>query len=300
VDLSRGRDRIRATEWDGAPGGEASTHAVDPTDPSTVYAEGFYGSIFRSDLESGDRTSLAPSAPEGAEPLRGQWLAPFLISPHNPRIIYHGMNRLYRSMDRGESFQPISPDLSRNLDEEKGDIQYQTIFSIAESPLRFGLIYAGTDDGRVHVTHDGGDNWQAIDGGLEPERWISRLEASRFAEGTVYCAQNGKRNDDFRAYLWRSTDYGRSWQNIGSGIPGGPINVVREDPKNADILYVGTDLGVYVSLDAGESWHSLSTNLPTTPVHDLVVHPRESELVIGTHGRSAWVLDIAPIRNFER
>ncbi|MEE8467897.1 MAG: glycosyl hydrolase, partial [Planctomycetota bacterium] len=155
------------------------------------------------------------------------------------------------------------------------------------------------DDGRVHVTHDGGGEWEAIDAGLEPDRWISRLEASRFDEGTIYCAQNGKRHDDFRAYLWRSTDFGRSWRNIGAGIPCGPINVVREDPTDPDILYVGTDLGVYVTLDGARTWEALAGDLPTTFVHDLVIHPRDDVAIIATHGRGMYALDVRPLRGEE-
>ena len=297
VDISRGRDRIRAVEWERAPGGEASYHAIDPTDPNTVYSEGFYGRISRRDLETGERKRIAPSAGEDEEPLRGQWLAPFIISPHNPRILYHGMNRLYRSMDRGENFEPISPDLTRNLQAELGDISFQTITAISESPLRFGLIYAGTDDGRLHVTRDSGGSWTEIVDGLAPERWFSRVEASRYKEGTVYATQNGKRHDDFTPYVWRSRDYGSTWRSIANGIPSGPVNVIREDPRNEDVLYVGTDLGVYVSTDRGGTWDVLAHELPTTYVHDLIVHPRDDVLVIATHGRGMWALDVRPIQD---
>ncbi len=300
VDLSRGRDRIRATEWEYAPGGEASIHAVDPTNEDLVYSEGFYGSIGRSDLASGERARLRPRAAEGEEPLRGQWLAPFLISRHNPRILYHGMNRLYRSMDRGESFQPISPDLSWNDDAKKGDIPYQTLFALDESPLRFGLLYAGTDDGRLWVTRNSGDDWTEISAGLARDRWISRVVASATGEGVVYAAQNGKRDEDFAPYLWKSEDFGATWTDLAAGIPTGPINVVQEDPKNPDVLYVGTDVGVYVSSDRGASWESLSTGLPSTFVHDLKVHPRDDILVIATHGRGMYAMDVRPIQDPEK
>ncbi len=297
VDLRRGRDRIRPVEFEYAPGGEASIHAVDPTDPDVVYSEGFYGSIGRSDLGSGARARLRPENPTDGEPLRGQWLAPFLISPHNPRILYHGMNRVFRSMDRGEGFEPISPDLSWNDPEKKGDIPYQTVFALDESPLRFGLLYAGTDDGRLHVTRDSGASWTDVSEGLAPGRWISRVVASRTGEGVVYAAQNGKRDEDFRPYLWRSEDYGATWTSIADGIPTGPVNVVQEDPKNPDVLYVGTDVGVYVSSDRGATWSSLSHGLPSTFVHDLKVHPREDLLVIATHGRGMWVMDVRPVQD---
>lgn len=296
VVIDRNRKRIVGRNWQGTSGGEASTHAVDPTDNNTLYSEGFYGSISRTNQETRKRTAIKPKNRKGEPKLRGQWLAPFIISPHNPRIIYHGMNHLFRSMNRGDKWQRISPDLSYADADKIGDIPYQTIFSIAESPQKFGYLYIGTDDGRVHRTFDGGANWQDITKGLAPHRWIARIEASRFAEGTIYVAQNGKRNDDFVAYLWRSTDHGTTWQDISEGIPGGPINVVREDPTDPDILYVGTDVGVYVSTDGAATWNVLGGGLPSTYVHDLVIHPRDDVAIIATHGRGMYALDVRPLR----
>jgi photosystem II stability/assembly factor-like uncharacterized protein len=298
VDLSRGRDRIRPVEFEYAPGGEASYHAVDPTDPNTVYAEGFYGRFYRADMSDLRRRQprIDPRAGEGELPFRGQWLAPFIISPHNPRIIYHGMNFLFRSMNQGNAFEKISGDLTRNDPGRMGDIPFQTITTISESPLEFGVIYVGTDDGRVHVTRDSGTTWSEIMYGIAEDRWISRLEASRYAKGTVYMSQNGKRHDDFTPYLWKSTDYGETWKSIKANIPSGPINVIKEDPKNGNVLYVGTDLGVYVSVDAGREWHVLDNQLPTTFVHDLIVHPRDDMMVIATHGRGMYALDVRPIQ----
>lgn len=293
------RGRGAATEWESTSGGEASYHAVDPSDPNTLYSAGFYGSIGRSDQASGERARLRLKTGDEEEELRGQWLAPFIISPHNPRIIYHGMNRLFRSMDRGEKFTPISPNLTRDNPDEMGDIPFQTITTISESPFEFGRIFVGSDDGLLHVTHDSGKNWKLISGDLARERWLSRVVASRWTDGLVYAAQNGKRWDDFAAYLWRSEDDGESWRNIADGIPGGPINVVTEDPKNPDLIYVGTDLGVYVSIDRGESWEALTAGLPTTYVHDLIVHPRDDVIVIATHGRGMWAMDARPIQDPE-
>ena len=159
VDLKRGRNKIRPQEWEGAPGGEGSSHAIDPTNPDIVYSAGFYGTISRTDLGTKKRAKIVPKAGKREPPLRGQWVAPFIVSPHNPRIIYHGMNFLYRSMNRGDSFEKISPDLTYNDPGKIGDIAYQTLFAISESPLKFGLLYAGTDDGRAHLTRDGGRTW---------------------------------------------------------------------------------------------------------------------------------------------
>ncbi|MCP5051609.1 MAG: hypothetical protein GY940_30865, partial [bacterium] len=166
VDLSKGRNNIPAVKWENAPGGEGSSHAIDPTDPNIVYSAGFYGRISRSDLKNNKNKLLVPKPPKGEAPYRGQWLAPFIISPHNPRVIYHGMNYLFRSMNRGDSWERISSDLTYNDKNKIGDIQYQTIFAISESPLKFGVIYAGTDDGRLHVTRDSGLHWKEIVKGL--------------------------------------------------------------------------------------------------------------------------------------
>ncbi|MCX6574056.1 MAG: hypothetical protein NTX99_08690, partial [Candidatus Aminicenantes bacterium] len=170
-------------------------------------------------------------------------------------------------------------------------IRYQTLFTISESPVKYGLIYAGTDDGRLWVTRDGGKAWTEITAGLAPGKWMSRVVASAYELGTVYLTQNGKRDDDFTPYVWKSTDYGKTWTSIAKGIPVGPVNVLREDPVNKDILYVGTDMGVYVTTDGGKTWMVLGGNLPTAYVHDLVIHPRDNIIVIATHGRGMWALD---------
>jgi len=296
VDLSRGRDNIPAVAFENAPGGEGSNQAIDPTDPSIVYSAGFYGNITRTNLQTGEATDVTPRPPAGSRPYRGQWLAPFIISPHNPGVLYHGFNVLHRSMDRGETWERISDDLSYNDSTKYGDIPFQTIFSISESPLRFGLIYAGTDDGRVHLTRDGGRTWTEVATTLPRGKFIAELVASKYAEGTVYMAQNGKREDDFAPYLWKSTDYGRTWTSIAAGIPIGPVNVIREDPENPAVLYVGTDIGVYASLDGGAHWNALATDLPSTYVHDLIIHPRDDIMVAATHGRGMFAMDVRPIQ----
>lgn len=303
VDLSQGRDRIPTVEFERAPGGEGSRHAIDPTNPNIVYSAGFYGHITRTDLSVPGRAgvkSLLPRQYENEPKLRGQWLAPFIISPHNPHIIYHGMQFLFRSRDRGDTWERISPDLTYNTKTEMGDIPYHTIFSISESPLKFGLIYVGTDDGKVYVTKDGGKTWKEIMKGLPYQKWVSRIVASAFDMGTVYMTQNGKRDEDFTPYIWKSTDYGQTWKDISGNIPLGPVNVIQEDPINKNILYVGTDIGVYVTTDGGQTWNVLGSNLPSAYVHDLIIHPRDNIIVIATHGRGMWAMDATPINKGRR
>jgi photosystem II stability/assembly factor-like uncharacterized protein len=289
---------FQAVEFESAPGGEGSSHAIDPTDPNIVYSSGFYGTLSRTDLSASGgegRKSILPRTYPGEPRLRGQWVAPTIISPHNHRIIYHGMQYLFRSDNRGDTFERISPDLTYNNPSETGDIPYQTIFTISESPLKPGLIYVGTDDGKAHVTKDGGKNWKEIMRGLPHRKWVSRVAASLFDLGTVYMTQNGKREDDFNPYVWKSIDFGENWQDIAANIPLGPVNVIREDPINRNILYVGTDIGVYVTQDGGKTWTVSGGNLPSTYVLDLIIHPRDNVLVIATHGRGMWAIDVEPV-----
>jgi hypothetical protein len=288
-------------------GGEGTTHAIDWSNNSVVYASSFYGNIDRADFSKPnprkgpcelpfENTNIMPKAGAGEPPLRGQWLAPTLVSSHNPDVVYHGLQAVYRSMYRGDKWERISPDLTDNKPEMLGDIPYQTIFALAESPLRFGLLYAGTDDGRLWLTRDSGKAWTELTGNLPQRKWISRIVPSAFEEGTVYVTQNGKRDDEFAAYVYKSTDYGKTFTSIAANIPCGPVNVIREDPTNAKILYVGTDMGVFVTKDGGAHWDVLGGNLPNTFVHDIVIHPRDKMIAIATHGRGIWLMDAVPIQ----
>jgi len=302
VDLSRGRNNISAVEFEYAPGGEGSNHAIDPRNPDLVYSAGFYGTLFKSDLTKKRREQtkmIMPKTFKNEPKLRGQWLAPFILSPHNPDIVYHGMQYLFRSLDKGSTWERISPDLTYNDPEKYGDIPYQTIFSISESPLKYGLLYAGTDDGRIHITKNSGKNWNEITSGLMKNKWISRVVASENKMSRVYLTQNGKREDDFAPYVWKSEDYGKTWDNITANIPIGPVNVIREDPSDGKVLYVGTDTGVYTSTDRGKSWSVLG-DLPTVYVQDLVIQSRDNILIIATHGRGIWAIDISPVNIKEK
>jgi photosystem II stability/assembly factor-like uncharacterized protein len=301
VDLSRGRDRVPAVEFKDILGGEGTSHAVNPVDNNTIYASNFYGALARAQISDFPQSAkdLMPNELPDEPRLRGEWVAPTLVSPHNPDIIYHGMQRLMMSRDKGDTWEFISPDLSYNNPQKLGDINYQTISVFDESPLRFGLIYVGTDDGRIWRTKDGGKNWTEIRNGLVPEKFVSRIVASKYNIGTVYLTQTGKRDDDFQVYIWKSTDFGDTWQDISGNIPVGPVNTVREDPVNSEILYAGTDGAVFVSKEGGNKWDLLG-DLPFAYVHDLAIHPRDNMIIIATHGRGMWVLDANPINEKDK
>ncbi len=275
-------------------GGDSYFTYRDPLDPDLIYYEHQMGDLRRKRMSTGENVTIQPQAAEGEEPLRNNWMTPFFISHHNPLTLYYGANVLFKSLDRGDTWTPISADLTSRPGQQ-GNVPWGTLTSVAESPLLPGLLYAGADDGHIHVTHNDGDTWTRVDEGL-PARWVTRLAASQHDVATVYVSLTGYRYDDFEKYLYVSTDSGANWEPLSSDLPAEPINVIAEDPENPDILYVGTDTGVYASLDRGASWHALCANLPTTPVYDLLVHPRDGELVIGTHGRSIFVADVTAIR----
>jgi photosystem II stability/assembly factor-like uncharacterized protein len=237
VDLTRGRDKVSPVEFKDILGGEGSSHAVNHIDNNTIYASGFYGQLMRAEISTFPQNikELMPNMMPGEAPLRGDWVAPTIISPHSPDIIYHGMQYVMISKNKGDTWEFISPDLSYNDPKKRGDISYQTVSVLDESPLRFGLLYAGTDDGRIWRTKDGGKTWTEIRNGAVPQKFVSRIFASRYDIGTVYMTQTGRRDDDFQVYIWKSTNFGDSWQDISGNIPVGPVNAIREDPVNPDI-----------------------------------------------------------------
>jgi hypothetical protein len=243
----------------------------------------------------------------GGDRLRFNWIAPLVLSPHDPKTLYTGAQVLFRSTDRGDHWQEISPDLTTN-DPDKinhsaagSAIVFCDMTTISESPVTTGVIWIGTDDGKVQVTHNGGANWNDVTrnilavGGPE-DVWISRVYASRFAAGTAYVAKTGRRFDNFKPYLFKTTDFGANWTNISSNLPQWPVNSIVEDTQKASVLFAGTDIGVYVSADGGARWVALKSDMPPAAVTDMVIHPREQDLVAGTYGRGVWVIDIAPIR----
>jgi photosystem II stability/assembly factor-like uncharacterized protein len=289
--------KITPVAFDNAPGGEGSNHAVDPNNPNIVYSHGFYGNFQRTDVSAGANgrgTDVQPKDPDAE--LRAQWMAPFFISPHNSAVVYAGYQFLFRSKNRGDSWDKISSDLTGNdaaqmLPKNSSAIPYQTIVAITESPKKQGVFYVGTDDGRIHTTIDDGKEWTELTSRIPSKRWISRIVASQFADGTVYITQRGREDDDFAPYVYKSTDFGKTLKSIAGNIPAGPVNVIREDPRDANVLYVGTDFGVYVSTNGGTAWQVYGGNLPSVQVSDLQFQKRDNVIVISTYGRGLWVMD---------
>jgi photosystem II stability/assembly factor-like uncharacterized protein len=286
--------------WRSAPGGEGTIHAVDPKDPDLIYSSTFYGRLTRSRLmkDSTNRKDIYPKKAEDEEVHRGEWLAYTLMSPHDNNTIYHGFQYLFKTTDQGETWKRISGDLTYNNKEKMGRtpyaINHQAITAIDESPVKKGMLYAGTDDGRVWVTMNDGNEWKEITKGLPENVHVSRLVASKYDANTIYITLSDRREDNIKPYIYRSTNNGNTWASLVTDLPPSPVNVIREDPKSSNVLYCGTDMGVYVSRDKGRSWQSIQGNLPASvSVNDLFVHPRDLNIVIATYGRGVWVLDDA-------
>lgn len=269
-------------------GGDGMQVAVDTRNNKTVYTGFQFGNYFKVNKLKKTQKYISPKHDLGEHPLRFNWETPIQLSSFNMDILYMGANKLYRSMNQGKDWEAISGDLTNGG--KPGDVPYGTISSFHESPLKYGLIYTGSDDGKVSLTKDGGEEWKDISFGLPPGLWVSRIQASKYQKSRVYLSLNGYRNDNFAPYLYTSEDYGANWKTLGSDLPFEPINVIKEDPNNENLLYVGTDNGLYISLDRGQSFMAMNKDLPNVSIHDLVVHPRDHTLVLGTHGRSIYTV----------
>jgi photosystem II stability/assembly factor-like uncharacterized protein len=302
---------IRNVDWHNVGGGEAGWIVSDPADPNFVYAGEYGGYVSRYDDRTGQahNVSIYPEDPSGhgAEDMkyRFQWTAPIAISPHDPKVIYHGGNVLFKTADGGQTWTPISGDLTRNdkskqqwsggpiTGDNTGVETYCTIFAVAESPVRQNLIWAGSDDGLLHVTRDGGKTWKNVTASLPGmPQWgtMSMIEPSRYDAGTAYVVVDNHRLDDMKPYLYKTTDFGETWQRLDGALPPDVyLHAVREDAKRRDILYLGTERGVTFTTDGGNTWQPLKLNLPTAAVHDLAV--KDNSLVVATHGRSMWIFD---------
>ena len=296
--------RITLEDWTTVGTGDGMYNQIDPTDSRWAYNTLQTGGQRRFDQLTGVATPIEPSRAEGMPALRYNWVTPLVLSPHNPQILYTGAQLVFRSFDRGDHWEEISPDLTGNDDRcglNSGYVPFCTITSISESPATPGVIWVGTDDGKVQVTRDHGATWADVTAAVEAAggpaaRYTSRVFASPHDAGAAFVAKSGFRDDDFRPFLYRTGDFGETWTSIGEGLVDSPINVVVQDRDNANLLIVGNDLGVWVSIDGGASWQRLEANLPTVAIHDLTIHPRESDLVLGSYGRGVFIGDITALR----
>lgn len=280
--------------WKSIMGGDGMQVQIDNRNSNIVYTGFQFGNYFRLNLEKEKQKYIQPKHELGETPYRFNWQTPILLSSHNQDILYLGGNKLHRSLNQGDDWETISPDLTQGG--KAGNVAFGTLTSVSESPFKFGLIYAGSDDGLVQFTENGGGNWKNISADLPKDLWVSRIIASKHKKERVYATLNGYRNDDFMPYVFVSENYGQSWANIGSTIPASPVNVIIEDPTNEKLLFVGTDNGLYVSFNQGKSWEAFQNGIPNVAVHDLVIQAQEKHLLVGTHGRSIYKADISKLQ----
>lgn len=277
-------------------GGDGMQVQVDTRDNKTVYTGSQFGAYARVDKTNvfQSRVNVRPQHELGDKPLRFNWQSPILLSKHNQDVFYFGTNRFHRSFNKGENAANLSGDLTGG--KREGNVPFGTLVTISESPLRFGLIYTGSDDGFIHVRKDGGYSFTAIHTKLPKTvqgLYVSRVVASKYKESRVYVTLNGYRNDHFNAWVFVSDDYGTTWKQLFTDLPAEPVNVLREDPKNENLLYVGTDHGLYVSVDGGASSMAWMSELPRVAVHDIAIQERENEIVLGTHGRGIYIASLS-------
>jgi photosystem II stability/assembly factor-like uncharacterized protein len=293
---------ITREDWVSVGGGDGMYNVPDPNNSRWLYNEYQLGTIQRFDQKMGIGQSIRPKREEDDPSLRFNWTAPIHISPHNSQIIYFGANRLLRSLNRGDDWQEVSPDLTTNDPEKlKGNIEHCTLVSISESPVTPGIFWAGTDDGKVQVTKNGGGAWadrtqNLVEAGAPEDYYVSRVFASNFDEAKAYVVKTGFQRDDFRPFIYKTTDFGETWISVSGNLPDGVVHVIVEDRKNPKLLFVGKEFGVWVTIDGGNNWVPMKNNMPTQDIHDLLIHPRENDLVVGTYGRGIYVTDISPLQ----
>ena len=307
-------------DWFVTQGGDGFTSRIDPEDPNTIYAELQYGVLDRFDRRTGERINIQPAEAKNEIPSRWNWDSPLIISPHSHTRLYFASQRLYRSDDRGNSWKEISGDLTRQLDRNKLPVMgkvwgpdaiaknastsfYGNIVALTESPKKEGLIYVGTDDGLIQVTDDNGGHWTRYEkfGDVPEKTYVSRLFASHYDANTVYASFDHHKEADFKPYLLKSTDQGKSWSSIASNLPdNGPVLAFAEDSVNPNLLFAGTEFGLYFTVDGGKKWIQLKGGLPTISVHDLTIHPKTGDLIVATFGRGFYILDdISALRDFK-
>ena len=312
---------IMNSDWFITNGGDGFESAVDPEDPNIVYAQSQYGWLFRYDKNSGEKIMIKPQERKGDKPYRWNWDAPLFISPHSHNRLYFAANRVFKSDDRGNTWQVISPDLTRQNDRNKMRVMgrtwsvdavmknkstsiYHTIVSLTESPVKEGLIYSGTDDGLIWVTEDGGQSWQKIDHikGIPEPVYVDALLASSHDENIVYAVFNNHKNGDFKPYVLKSTDRGKTWTNISSTLPDkGAVYALAESPERKGLIFAGTEYGFFFSMDDGQNWTQLKAGLPTICVRDIAIQQRDKGIAIATFGRGFYVLDdYTPLLNLKK
>ncbi len=298
---TRGDDGVTNGSWIRVGDGDGYYVQVDSTDPDIVYAESQGGFIGRLNLRTGEQRFLQPQAKEGTPAFRFNWDTPFALSRHDPTTLYLGGNRLFKLSDRGERWEAISPDLTTMnpqtmITAGSGAETYNTIVSFAESPLKAGVLWAGTDDGNIQLSTDGGATWTNVGANLrglpKPNLYVARIEASHFDTGTAFVAIDGHRSDVFRPLVFVTTDYGRTWTGIAGNLPAtAPVKALRQDPRNKNLLFAGTEFALFFSIDRGATWNRFRSGLPTVAYDDIQIHPRDRDLIAATHGRSFYVLD---------
>jgi len=293
--------KVTQDDWVTTGTQDGMYNRVDPADSRWLYNAFQFGGQHRVDQRLHTKTNIQPRAKAGAPPYRFNWITPLALSPHDPKTLYTGAQMLLRSRDRGDTWEEVSPDLTTNntarIAATGPSIRFCTITTLSESPKTPGVLWVGTDDGRVQVTEDAGKTWRDVTGavagaGGPTDTWTSRVFASPHDARVAYVTKTGYRFDDFAPYVFKTTDAGRTFARITNGLPQRPVNVIVQDLKNPRLLFAGTDGGVFVSVDDGGSWSALRGNLPQVAVHDLLVHPRENDLVVGSFGRGIWIADV--------
>lgn len=319
---SLGREGIGNDEWTPIHGGDGFYAQVDPVEPWIVYTESQDGNLARRNLRTTQERSIMPEAKASEPHYRFNWNSPVAISARDHKTIYYGGNYLFKSGDQGDSWERISGDLTTGVERNKlpisgkvpgketlsradGVQQYPTITTLSESPVTASVLWAGTDDGNLQVTRDAGKTWKNVAGrapGVPKGTYVSRVVASKYAEGTAYATFDGHRSDDYNIYIFLTTDYGENWKAIRNGIPdsAGSVHVIREHPRNQNLLFAGTEFGLWISWDRGANWTAFKNNFPTVPVDDIELQARENDLVLATHGRSIWVFDdLTPVEKMD-
>ncbi|MDP2041514.1 MAG: glycosyl hydrolase [Algoriphagus sp.] len=281
--------------WEPLFGGDGMVVAVDTRNNDIVYTGSQFGNYARINKKTGERKRITPGHDIGNAPNRWNWRTPAELSYHNQDIVYMGSQYVYQSLDQGKTWTTISPDLTKN--KKSGNVPYATLSVVEESPLEFGTLYAGSDDGNVWVTRNNGGNWTSLNAGLPQDRWVSSISPSKYKEGRVYITLNGYRYDEFNTYVFKSKDYGKTWKSIKANLPEESTNIIIEDPKMPNILYLGTDHGLYVSMDEGNNWSLFQGEIPNVAIYDMVIQERENHLIVGSHGRSVYVVDLKQIHD---